>query len=282
MAPWRRSRRKRKRFSRNLPAGLHPPNVLRYNAASVPILQLGLSSESLSEGELYDYAYNFLRTQLANTQGASLPLPYGGRPRQIMVDINPQALYARGLSASDISNALNSQSLILPTGSAKIGTREYRIELNNAPSMVEAFNNLPVKTVKGATTYIRDVAQVRDGSAIQTNIVRHDGRRGALLTILKNGDASTIDIVRRMKAALPRILASMPPSFHVTAAVRPVDFRAGGHLWRGRGSARGGGPHRTDDPAFPGELAQHADRLHLDSSFDAHVSGGSVRPRRNH
>jgi multidrug efflux pump subunit AcrB len=198
-----------------LPNGLHPPNVIRYNAASVPILQLGISSETMSEGRLYDYAYNFLRTQLANTQGASFPLPYGGKPRQIMVDLNPQALYSYGLSANDISVALNSQSLILPTGSAKIGTREYRVELNNSPRVPEAFNDIPVKTVNGVTVYLRDVAQVHDGSAVQTNIVRHDGRRGTLLTVLKNGNASTIDIVNRIKAQLPRILSSLPPDFNV-------------------------------------------------------------------
>ena len=198
-----------------LPTGVHSPNVIRYNAASVPILQLGLSSDVLSEGQIYDIAYNFLRTQLANTQGASFPLPYGGKPRQIMVDINPQALYAHGLSASDVSTALNNQSLILPTGSAKIGTREYRVELNNSPRIPEAFNNLPVKTVDGVTIYLRDVAQVRDGAAVQSNIVRHDGRRGVLLTVLKNGNVSTIDIVARIKAQLPRILSSLPPEFKV-------------------------------------------------------------------
>ncbi len=196
-----------------LPTGVHSPNVIRYNAASVPILQLGLSSDVLSEGQIYDIAYNFLRTQLANTQGASFPLPYGGKPRQIMVDINPQALYAHGLSASDVSNALNNQSLILPTGSAKIGTREYRVELNNSPSVPEAFNNLPVKTVDGVTIYLRDVAQVRDGTAVQSNIVRHDGRRGVLLTVLKNGSVSTIDIVAKIKSQLPRILSSLPKGF---------------------------------------------------------------------
>jgi multidrug efflux pump subunit AcrB len=199
-----------------MPIGVHSPSVIRYNAASVPILQLGISSDELSEGQQYDLAYNFLRTQLANTQGASFPLPYGGKPRQIMVDLRPDAMYSYGLSASDISSALNNQSLILPTGSAKIGTREYRVELNNSPRVPEAFNNLPVKTVNGVTIYLRDVAQVRDGAAVQTNIVRHDGRRGALLTVLKNGDVSTIDIVARIKASLPRILSSFPPSFHVT------------------------------------------------------------------
>src|SRR5262249_18734952 len=151
-----------------------------------------------------------------NTQGASFPLPYGGKPRQVMVDLDPQALYSYGLSANDISAALNTQSLILPTGTAKIGTREYRVELNNSPSIPDGFNNLPVKTVNGTTIYLRDVAHVRDGAAVQTNIVRHDGRRGALLTVLKNGDVSTIDIVAKIKAALPRILSSFPPSFHVT------------------------------------------------------------------
>lgn len=199
-----------------LPEGVHPPNVIRYNAASVPILQLGLSSDSLSEQELYDLGYNFLRTQLANIQGASFPLPYGGKPRQIMIDLDPQALYARGLSANDVSVALNSQSLILPTGSAKIGKREYRVELNNSPRIPDAFNNLPIKTVNGTTIYIRDIAHVRDGAAIQSNIVRHDGRRGAVLTVLKNGNTSTIEIVKRIKAALPRILSSLPPAFHVT------------------------------------------------------------------
>jgi multidrug efflux pump subunit AcrB len=199
-----------------LPAGIHPPNVIRYNAASVPILQLGISSDELSEQQLYDLSYNFLRTQLANTQGASFPLPYGGKPRQIMVDIDPAKLFSHGLSANDISTALNAQSLILPTGSAKIGTREYRVELNNSPDIPEAFNNLPVKTVNGATIYLHDVAQVHDGAAVQTNIVRHDGRRSALLTVLKNGDVSTIDIVNKIKASLPRILSSFPSSFHVT------------------------------------------------------------------
>jgi multidrug efflux pump subunit AcrB len=199
-----------------LPQGIHPPAVIRSNAAAVPILQLGLSSDTLSEGQLYDLGYNFMRTQLANTQGASFPLPYGGKPRQIMVDLNPQAAYARGLSASDISAALNSQNLILPTGSVKIGTREYRVELNNTPQLAEAFNDLPVKTINGTTIYLRDVAHVRDGAAVQTNVVRHDGRRGALLTVLKNGNVSTIDIVNKIKAALPRILASLPPALKVT------------------------------------------------------------------
>src|SRR5258708_30345659 len=130
-----------------LPVGIQPPSILRYNAATVPILQLGLSSDTLSEQEEYDLGYNFIRTQLANVQGASFPLPYGGRPRQIIVDINPQQLYAHGLSARDISAALNDQSLILPTGTAKIGTPEYSVQLNNSPLVIDAFNRIPIKNV---------------------------------------------------------------------------------------------------------------------------------------
>ena len=198
-----------------LPIGMYPPSVLRYNASSVPILQLSISSDTMSEQALYDYGYNFIRTQMANVQGASFPLPYGGRPRQIMVDLNPKALYAQGLSATDVSAALNAQNLILPSGSAMIGSREYAVRLNSSPDLVEAFNNLPIKQVNGATIYMRDVAQVRDGYAVQTNIVRHDGRRGALLTVLKNGGASTLDIVRRLKTMLPRIRSTLPPELNL-------------------------------------------------------------------
>jgi multidrug efflux pump subunit AcrB len=199
-----------------LPQGSRPAQILRYNAASVPILQLGLSSDTLSEQEVYDLGNNFMRTQLANVQGASVPPPYGGRNRQIMVDIDPHALFSRGLSATDVSAALNEQSVILPTGSAKIGTREYRVEMNNTPTAVEAFNKLPIKTVNGGTIYMRDIAQVRDGYSVQTNIVRHNGQRGALIMALKNGGASTLDIVRRIKDSLPRIMTTLPAGLKVT------------------------------------------------------------------
>jgi multidrug efflux pump subunit AcrB len=198
-----------------LPLGARAPGIVRYNAAAVPILQLGLSSATMSEQEVADLGSNFIRTQLATIQGASVPPPYGGKQRQIMVDINTDALFSRGLSATDISAALNNESVILPTGSAKIGSREYRVEMNNTPEVVEQFNRLPIKSVKGSTIYMRDVAQVRDGYMVQTNIVRHNGERGALLTVLKNGGASTIDIVRRVKEALPRIESTLPPGLKV-------------------------------------------------------------------
>ncbi len=197
---------------RVLPPGIFPPNVIKYDASSVPILQLGMSSKTLSEQELFDLGLNFIRTQLATVQGASLPLPYGGKMRQVMVDLDPNALYAKNLSATDVSNALNQQNLILPAGDAKIGNRDYFIELNSSPLTIEAMNDLPVKTVNGATVYMRDIGQVKDGFAVQTNIVRENGRRGSLLTVLKNGQASTLDIVNAVKKALPKVLASMPPA----------------------------------------------------------------------
>lgn len=200
---------------RILPPGITPPLILRYNASSVPILQLSVSSKTLSEQELYDNGNNFLRTQLATVQGAAVPLPYGGKPRQIMVDIDPQALFAKGLSATDVTAAINAQNLILPAGSAKLGEREYSVRLNSSPDAVDALNNLPIREVNGTVIYIRDVAQVHDGFAVQTNIVRQNGRRSSLITILKNGSASTLDVVARIKEALPRIAATLPKELNL-------------------------------------------------------------------
>jgi multidrug efflux pump subunit AcrB len=195
---------------RVLPPGITPPFIIRFSASNVPILQMGLSGEGLSEQQVYDLGQNFIRTRLATVQGAQIPLPLGGKPRQVMVDLDPQALYANNLSPSDVSNAINAQNLILPAGTAKIGPRDYQIQLNSSPDVIEALNDLPIRHVGGATTYIRDVAQVRDGAAVQTNIVNKDGRRGSLLTILKSGGASTLDIVARVKAAMPLIQGSLP------------------------------------------------------------------------
>ncbi|MCL5742780.1 MAG: efflux RND transporter permease subunit, partial [Acidobacteria bacterium] len=200
---------------RILPPGMQPPNVLKYDASSVPILQLGLSSKTLSEQELFDYGLNFIRTQLATVQGASVPLPFGGKPRQIMVDLDPQALYAKQISPVDVSNAINLQSLILPTGVVRLQGREYQVRLNSSPEVVEQLNNLPIRTVNGATVYIKDVAHVRDGGAVQQSLVRANGRRGALLTVLKNGQASTLDIVEEVKKTLPKIMASLPSALEV-------------------------------------------------------------------
>jgi multidrug efflux pump subunit AcrB len=201
---------------RTMPTGTLPPTILRYNASNVPILQLSISSDTLSEPQLYDYGYNFIRTQMATVQGATFPLPYGGKPRQISVDLVPAALYAQGLSAEDVVTAVNAQSLILPSGSVKIGGQEYAVRLNSAPDLIAAFNRLPIRQTNGTTVYVGDVAHVRDGYAVQTNIVRHNGARAALLTVLKNGGSSTLDIVARLKQVLPRIQSTLPASLKLT------------------------------------------------------------------
>ena len=200
---------------RPLPPGTFPPGVLSFDASSVPIIQLGLQSNTLSEAELYDYGQNFIRTQLATVQGASIPLPYGGKSRAIMVDIDPNALYAKHLSATDISNAMNVQAPVIPAGTVKVGDREYVVQLNSSPLTVEGLNDMPIHTVNGATLYIRDVAQVRDGFQVQTNIVRSNGQRSALLTVLKTGSASTLAIIEAIKEQLPRIMAGLPKTLQV-------------------------------------------------------------------
>lgn len=201
---------------RVLPPGIFPPNILKYDASSVPILQLGLSGEGLTEQDLYDLGLNFIRTRLATVQGASLPLPWGGKSRQIMVDIDPNALYAKHLSATDVSNALNAQNLILPAGSARVGNKEYLVRMNSSPLTVSGLNDLPVRAANGAIVYIKDIGQVRDGYAVQTNVVRENGRRSSLLTVLKNGKASTLDIVNAVKKALPRVKADLPSVLRIT------------------------------------------------------------------
>ncbi len=201
--------------TRAMPPGIFPPNILKYDASSVPIIQLGLESKTLSEQEIYDLAQNFIRTPLATVQGASVPGPYGGKQRQVVVDLDPNALYAKQLSAIDVSNAFNLQNLILPAGTIKVGDTEYAVRLNNSPEIISEMNDLPIKTVNGATVYLKDVATVRDGFAVQQNIVRTNGTRGALMTILRNGQASTLDIVNKVKAALPRLEAAMPPALKI-------------------------------------------------------------------
>ncbi len=201
---------------RVLPPGTFPPNILKYDASSVPILQLGLSGKGLTEQDLYDLGLNFIRTRLATVQGASVPLPWGGKTRQIMVDLDPSALYAKHLSPADISTALNGQNIILPAGTARVGNIEYLVKTNSSPTAVSALNDLPVRASNGAVVYMKDVAQVRNGYAVQTNIVREDGQRSALLSVLKNGQASTLDIVNQIKAALPRVKADLPAALRIT------------------------------------------------------------------
>jgi multidrug efflux pump subunit AcrB len=200
-----------------LPPGITPPYVLSYSASSVPILQLALSSASLSESSLFDYGQNFIRPQLATVAGAALPSPYGGKVRQIQIDLDQNALQAHGLSAMDVVQAINVQNLVLPAGTEKIGRFEYQVTLNASPDLIATLNDLPVKAVDGAVTTIRDVAHVRDGSPPQTNIVRVDGKRAVLMTVLKSGAASTLDIIAGIRGLLPRVQAALPSSLHLTA-----------------------------------------------------------------
>ena len=201
---------------RNMPPGTQPPLIIRYNASSVPILQLSVRSDTLSEQQLFDYAMNSIRTQLVTIPGIQIPGPYGGKQRQIMVDLDPNKLFAWGLSPGDVSSAINAQNLILPSGSAKIGSQEYQVQLNSSPETVAALNDLPIRTVNGTTVYVRDVASVRDGFSVQTNIVHSDGRRGVLLSILKSGSASTLEVVDQVKKALPRIQSALPAELTIT------------------------------------------------------------------
>ncbi len=200
---------------RQMPPGQTPPLVIRYNASAVPILQYGLGSKTLSEQELYDKGQNQIRVGLSTVHGAQIPWPYGGKSRIVSVDLDLGALKSKNLKAEDVVNAFQSQSLILPSGTTKIGTTEYDVAVNTQPRLLAELNDLPVKVVNGATIRVRDVAQVRDGYQPQQNVVRQDGQRGALLTILKSGAASTLDVVARVKAEMPRIKAGLPPEYEI-------------------------------------------------------------------
>jgi len=201
---------------RQLPPGITPPLVIKYSASSIPVIQLAMSSPTLPENAVFDSAVNQLRPQLITIPGVAIPFPYGGKIRLISVDLDPPALQARGLSPADVVNAVNTQNLILPSGTAKFGMTEYNIKMNGSPDVLGGLNDLPVRTSGGTTTYLRDVAQVRDGFSPQTNIVRQDGARGVLLSILKNGGASTVDIVNNLRAILPKATQIMPTDIKVT------------------------------------------------------------------
>ena len=196
---------------RQLPAGTTPPLILAYSASSVPVLQLALSGQGLSEQQLNDYGLNFIRTQLITVPGASVPYPYGGKQRQVQVDLNPAELQSKGLSALDVVNAIAVQNLILPTGTSKIGGKEYDVDVPNAaPQTIDELNRIPIKTIGSTTIYVKDVAWVRDGFPPQTNIVRVNGQRSVLLTIQKAGNASTLNVIAGIKSLLPQIATTVP------------------------------------------------------------------------
>jgi CzcA family heavy metal efflux pump len=201
---------------RTLPPGATPPLVAIFSASTVPVIRIGLTSDSLSEQALFDFGNNFIRTQLATVRGVALPFPFGGKQRLISVDLNSESLQAKGLSPVDIVNAVNAQNLILPTGTAKFGSLEYTVEMNGSPQTVAELNDLPIKTVNGATIYMRDVAHIRDGFSPQTNIVRANGQRGVLMAAYKTGNASTLDMVKNLKQTLQNYSSSLPEGLHIS------------------------------------------------------------------
>ncbi len=206
---------------RQMPPGAVPPLIMQYSATSVPIMMLALETDSLSEQQLFDYGINFVRSEMSTIPGAQIPYPYGGKQRQVMIDIDPRRLYGLGMSPRDVQVALSEQNVVLPTGTAKLGTNEYPVLLDSTPDTLEELANMPVKTVNGRTIYVRDVANVRDGSIPQTNMVHVEGHRSVLMVILKNGDASTLDVADRVKAAIPRALDRLPAEArgHLTVKV---------------------------------------------------------------
>jgi multidrug efflux pump subunit AcrB len=198
-----------------MPAGIQPPIVVQYNASSVPVLQLSLTSDNLNEQQLYDYGIYRLRQQLAPVPGVTFPTPDGGKYRQIMVDIDPTKLQAKGLTPTDIVNAVNAGNLTIASGLAKIGDTQYTIRTNAMPTTIDDLNNIPVKFANSATVFLKDVGQVHDGSAVQQNIVREDGRRSVLLSVIKNGNASTLAVVNGVRDVLSVARAAAPAGLHI-------------------------------------------------------------------
>jgi multidrug efflux pump subunit AcrB len=217
---------------RSMPPGITPPLIVRFNATDVPILQLGISSPQRTEAQLNDLANNFIRTPLATVQGLTIPGANGGAGRVINIDIDPSLLYAKGISPTDVTTALGLQNVILPSGTVKMGSLEYFVRLNSTPDSIKVLGDMPIREVNGAMIYIRDVAQVRDGSEIQTSVVRNNGHRGIYLTMIKNGGVSTLSVVSQVKAMLPALEATLPPdvkvqlladqSIYVSAAISGV------------------------------------------------------------
>ncbi len=204
---------------RSLPPGTFPPFIIQYNASSVPVLQLGMSGQGLNEQQLNDLASNTIRTQLATIEGAQIPFPFGGKQRQIQVDLDLKALQARGLSPADVVSAIGAQNVIAPSGTIKLDRFEYQVETNSAPTVIDTLNNLPIKAVNGAVIYIRDVAHVRDGNPPQTNIVRVDGRRAIMMNVMKTGSASTLDIIKGVRQIIfsPSMKGQLPPQMKIVA-----------------------------------------------------------------
>ena len=268
-----------------LPPGITPPYVLSFDASSVPVIQLALSSKSLSQSKLFDFGQNLIRPQLATVAGAAVPSPYGGEVRQVQIDVDQGKLLSYGLSADDVVNAVGRQDLIIPAGTEKIGDKEYVVQLNNSPRTIPKLNQLPIKTVNGATVRIGDVAYAHDSFPPQINMVRVDGSNAVLMTVLKAGSASTLDVINGVKGLLPLVKEMLPESLKLVA----VGDQAA--LCRGRGpfgDARrraGGGADRPDDPGVSGKLAldRHHHHLHpARHSVFGHPARGDRREHQCH
>ena len=265
-----------------MPAGIQPPIVVQYNASSVPVLQIGLSSDTLNEQQLYDYGIYRLRQQLAPIHGVTLPTPAGGKYRQIMVDIDPLKLQAKGLTPLDVVNAVNAQNLTLPSGTAKIGDTQFTVRTNALPATIEDLNNIPVKFVNGATVFVKDVGQVHDGFAVQQNIVRTDGRRSVLLSIIKNGNASTLAVVNAVKQALVVARAAAPAGMQIKELFDQSVFVKASIEGLLKEGAIAAGLDRADDRAVSRIVALDAGRDDLDPALDPLFAHRSVLPRRHH
>ena len=248
---------------------MQPPLILKYNAATVPIIQLAISSNKLTESQLFDFGNQVIRAQVGTIYGAAIPYPFGGATRQVQIDLKPDALRAQGLTANDVNNAITNQNLIVPAGTQKIGDTEYNVKLNSSPLKIQEINDLPIRgNVGGNVTYIRDVAFVHDGHPPQTNIVRVNGRRAVLMSIQKTGAASTLNIINEIKKRLPRVREVLPRRSVDQHDWRPVGVRACRGEGRGDRSRHRRLPDRPDGAAVPGQLAQHFDHCDLDSAVD--------------
>ncbi len=259
-----------------MPPGIQPPIVVQFNASSVPVLQLSLSSDQLNEQQLYDYGIYQMRQALAPIPGITLPTPYGGKYRQIMVDLDPDAMRARGISPIDVLNAVNAESLTLPSGDAKLGDQQFIVKVNATAPSIDALNRIPIKKVGGATVFLSDVAHVRDGWAVQQNIVRAEGKRSVLLTIIKNGNASTLDVVNRVKAALPEIKKAAPPGMNIELLFDQSVFVQNAINSVLHEGAIAAAPDRPDDPDLSRLLALDRRRHGVDPAVDPDLDRGAL------
>ena len=262
---------------RQLPQGTTPPLIIAYSASSVPILELAMSGNGISEQQFNDYALNFIRPRLVTVPGAAVPYPYGGKVRQVQIDLDTAALRSKGLSPVDVVNAISAQNLILPSGTAKMGSREYNVNLNGAPATIAALNRIPIKTVGTTTVYVHDVGWVRDGFPPQTNIVRVNGQRSALITVQKAGDASTLNVVAGIKSMLPLIESTLPDQLKLQPLADQSVFV--------RASISGVLREALIAACLTGLMiliTQHFDHCRIDSAVDPDIHHRAERVRRNH